>query len=77
MALQSGHPATRRLWASLVDGSKKYFGTIYSLLEVRLTDDDYSGESSYNDQLESVVDELDSLGLLRTSHGARCVFPAG
>lgn len=77
VALQSGDPTTRRLWAALVDESKKYFGVVYSLLGVRLTDDDYAGESDYNDQLDSVVEELNTLGLLRDSDGARCVFPAG
>ncbi|MGL5811354.1 MAG: arginine--tRNA ligase, partial [Nocardioides sp.] len=44
---------------------------------VRLTEDDFFGESYYHDQLQSVVDELDELGLLRESGGAQCVFPAG
>jgi arginyl-tRNA synthetase len=75
--LQSGDPDTRRLWATLVSESKKYFATVYARLGVRLTDDDYVGESFYNDQLQSIVDELDQHGLLRISEGARCVFPAG
>ncbi|GAA4261762.1 arginine--tRNA ligase [Dactylosporangium darangshiense] len=77
VALQSGDPTTRRLWETLVGESKKYFATVYARLGVRLTDDDYDGESFYNDQLQSVVDELDSLGLLRLSDGAKCVFPPG
>jgi arginyl-tRNA synthetase len=77
VALQSGDPDTRRLWATLVSESKKYFATVYDQLGVRLTDDDYVGESFYNDQLQSVVDELDEHGLLRLSEGARCVFPTG
>jgi arginyl-tRNA synthetase len=77
VALQSGDPATRRLWEILVGESKKYFATVYARLGVRLTDGDYVGESFYHDQLSPVVDELDSLGLLRLSQGARCVFPAG
>jgi arginyl-tRNA synthetase len=77
VALQSGDPATLRLWELLVGQSKRYFATVYGQLNVRLTDDDYFGESFYNDQLTSVVNELDSLGLLRISDGATCVFPAG
>jgi arginyl-tRNA synthetase len=75
--LQRGDAVTRRLWEVLVGESKKYFATVYSRLDVRLTDGDYFGESYYNDQLQSVVDELDSLGLLRISDGAKCVFPVG
>jgi len=77
VALQSGDPATRTLWEVLIGESKKYFATVYDRLGVRLTDADYAGESSYNDQLPKVVEELDERGLLRLSDGARCVFPAG
>jgi arginyl-tRNA synthetase len=75
--LQSGDPATRRLWQLLVGESKKYFATVYATLGVRLTDDDYVGESFYHDQLQSILDELREKGLLRPSEGALCVFPAG
>ncbi len=75
--LQGGDAATLRLWRLLVDQSKQYFLTVYERLGVRLTDDDFAGESMYNDQLESVTAELDRLGLLRDSDGALCVFPAG
>ncbi|MCX0244415.1 arginine--tRNA ligase [Streptomyces drozdowiczii] len=75
--LQSGDEVTLRLWRTLVEESKKYFLTVYGMLGVRLTEDDFFGESYYNDQLQSVVDELDELGLLRESEGAQCVFPDG
>ena len=75
--LQSGDPATLRLWEILVTESKAYFLTVYGRLGVLLTEQDFFGESFYNDQLQSVVDELDQLGLLQVSDGARCVFPAG
>jgi len=75
--LQSGDPATLRLWEILVTESKAYFLTVYDRLGVLLTEQDFFGESFYNDQLQSVVDELDRLGLLQLSDGARCVFPAG
>ncbi|MGW3043811.1 arginine--tRNA ligase [Kitasatospora sp. NPDC001159] len=73
--LQSGDETTLRLWRTLVNESKKYFLTVYSTLGVRLNSDDFFGESYYNDQLQSVLDELDELGLLRDSEGAKCVFP--
>jgi arginyl-tRNA synthetase len=75
--LQSGDPATLRLWNLLVEQSKQYFLAVYQRLGVRLTRDDFAGESIYNDQLESVAEELDRLGLLQESEGALCVFPAG
>ena len=75
--LQSGDPVTRQLWEILVDGSRRYFMAVYDRLGVRLTDDDFVGESFYNDQLQSVMEELERLGLLRESDGALCVFPEG
>ena len=75
--LQSGDQATLRLWNLLVEQSKQYFLSVYERLGVRLTPDDFAGESMYNDQLESVAAELDQLGLLRESDGALCVFPTG
>jgi arginyl-tRNA synthetase len=77
VALQSGDPTTRRMWQTLIGESKKYFATVYTRLGVRLTDDDYFGESFYNDQLQSIMDELEALGLLKVSEGAKCVFPHG
>ena len=75
--LQSGDPATLRLWEILVTESKAYFLTVYDRLGVLLNEQDFFGESFYNDQLQSVADELDRLGLLQVSDGALCVFPAG
>ncbi|MFI7431628.1 arginine--tRNA ligase [Micromonospora sp. NPDC049836] len=77
VALQGGDEATLRLWRLLVEQSERYFLTVYDLLDVTLTERDFQGESSYNDLLAPVVEELDRLGLLRTSDGAACVFPPG
>ncbi|MFV2116156.1 arginine--tRNA ligase [Micromonospora sp. LOL_025] len=77
VALQSGDPSTLRLWRLLVEQSERYFMTVYDLLDVTLTERDFHGESSYNDLLGPVVEELDRLGLLRESEGAACVFPPG
>ena len=75
--LQSGDPDTRRLWELLVSESEKYFLAVYRRLGVRLTQADFVGESSYDGQLSEVVSELDRLGLLEESDGAKCVFPIG
>ncbi|MYS82652.1 arginine--tRNA ligase [Embleya scabrispora] len=77
VALQAGDPTTLRLWRVLVSESKKYFMAVYARLGVRLTADDFFGESHYNDELPPLVEELTALGLLRESAGAQCVFPAG
>jgi arginyl-tRNA synthetase len=77
VSLQSGDETTLRLWRLLVDESEKYFLGVYDLLDVTLTSGDFAGESSYNAMLAPVVDELDRLGLLRDSEGAKVVFPAG
>ncbi|MEW2383669.1 arginine--tRNA ligase [Micromonospora sp. NPDC047707] len=77
VALQGGDPATLRLWRLLVEQSERYFLTVYDLLDVALTERDFHGESSYNDLLGPVVEDLDRLGLLRDSEGAACVFPPG
>lgn len=75
--LQQGDATTGRLWQVLVRESQKYFLAVYQRLGVRLTVDDFRGESFYNDLLDDMVEELDRLGLLRESDGAQCVFPAG
>jgi arginyl-tRNA synthetase len=77
VALQSGDEQTRRLWRLLVDESEKYFLAVYDRLDVRLTGDDFAGESFYNDMLAPIVEELDGLGLLRDSDGAKVVYPRG
>lgn len=75
--LQGGDDTTLRLWHTLVGESDRYFQAVYRRLDVGLTPQDFDGESSYNDELQSVVDELDKLGLLEISDGAKCVFPQG
>jgi arginyl-tRNA synthetase len=77
VALQSGDDLTRALWQRLVAVSETYFLDAYDRLDVTLTQDDFAGESFYNDRLPAVVDDLAALGLLRESGGARCAFPPG
>ena len=77
VALQSGDQTTLRLWKLLVAESERHFLAVYDTLDVMLTSDDFFGESFYNPMLAPVVDELDRLGLLHESDGAKVVFPAG
>ncbi len=75
--LQSGDPETLRLWQLIVGQSLSYFDEIFGRLGTKLTRQDVVGESFYNPLLPGVVDDLDKMGLLVDSQGARCVFPPG
>jgi arginyl-tRNA synthetase len=77
VALQGGDETTRRLWQVLVAESEKYFLAVYDRLGVTLTAADFQGESSYNDGLQPVVDELTAKGLIVQSDGAQCAFVPG
>ena len=77
VALQGGDGDTLRLWGELVELSKHYFNAIYSRLGVSLTDADLAGESTYNDDLARVCDELTEAGIATVSDGALCVFLDG
>jgi arginyl-tRNA synthetase len=77
VALQSGEPQTVELWRELVLESKHHFAEVYDALGVLLTDDDYFGESYYNDMLAPVTEELLRSGVAMESEGAVCVFPPG
>jgi arginyl-tRNA synthetase len=77
VTLQSHDPATMRLWEQLIELSKAYFRTIYTTLDVTLTDDDLAGESSYNAELAEICDELEAAGIATISEGALCVFLDG
>jgi len=75
--LQSGDVETGRIWKGLVDESVRYFQTIYDRLGVLLKPEDIRGESSYNADLNNVVEELDRAGVLTLSQGASVVFLEG
>jgi arginyl-tRNA synthetase len=75
--LQAGDPDTLRLWQELVDLSKAYFNRIYGALGVGLRDEHLAGESTYNDDLAAVCDELEQAGIATMSDGALCVFLDG
>jgi arginyl-tRNA synthetase len=77
VALQSGDEETIAIWHRLVTVSLASFDAMYTRMGALLTDDDLAGESTYNDDLPTVVAGLDAAGLLRESEGALCVFPPG
>ncbi|MBQ5472241.1 MAG: arginine--tRNA ligase [Treponema sp.] len=75
--IQSGDKESIDLWKALTDESKKHFGWMYQRMGVLLNDDDYCGESFYNDKLNAVADRLLSEGKAKMSNGAVCLFPTG
>ncbi|TDQ55094.1 arginine--tRNA ligase [Actinorugispora endophytica] len=77
VALQGGDAETLRLWRDLIELSKAYFNRIYATLDVTLTDADLAGESTYNDMLGPICDELQAKGIAEVSEGALCVFLDG
>ncbi len=74
VALQSGDPESRKAWQVFINESKRHCAAIYNRLNVKLRDEHDRPESSYNDDLPSVVADLEAAGLLTESQGARCVF---
>jgi len=77
VSLQAGDETTVTLWKKLVAASKKHFAKVYDALQVTLTDDDIKGESSYNDALASVIEELEDKSLVEVNDGALCMFLEG
>ncbi|MCL5270003.1 MAG: arginine--tRNA ligase [bacterium] len=72
--LQSGVPEAVRAWKALCDQSRRQFDEIYRRLDVRIEE---RGESFYNPFIPETLNELDALGLITESEGARCVYPEG
>jgi arginyl-tRNA synthetase len=77
VALQGGDADTLRLWDELVERSKRYFNRIYRALDITLGDADLAGESTYNDELADVCEELEAKGIAVVDEGALCVFLEG
>ena len=75
--LQGGDPDTLRLWRSWCTAPPSTSTPSTRTLGVTLTDEDLAGESSYNDQLAAICDELEQAGLAVVSDGALCVFLEG
>ena len=77
VALQSGDELTRSIWRELINISLAGFNAAYQRMGVLLTDDDLAGESMYNDDLPSLVAELEREGTAVIDDGALCVFVDG
>jgi arginyl-tRNA synthetase len=72
--LQGGDKDCLVLWKLFIDISIAHSEDIYKKLNVTLTRDDIMGESSYNADLSTVVDELMTKGIAEVSEGAKVVF---
>lgn len=72
--LQGGDVKCLHLWENFIDKSLGHCEEVYSKLHVRLSREDVKAESSYNDDLQKIVEDLQSKGLLRESRGAKVVF---
>jgi len=70
--LQAGDPEAVALWETFRAVSQQVFDRIYQRLGVHF--DVTLGESFYNPQLGSVVQELVDKGLAEESEGALCIF---
>jgi arginyl-tRNA synthetase len=77
VALQSGDELTLDIWRELINISLAGFNAAYQRMGVLLTDDDLAGESRYNDDLPSLVAELERNGTAVIDDGALCVFVDG
>ena len=74
VALQTGDAHARTQWRKFIDVSLSHCQAIYDRMNISLTMNDVRAESSYNDQLDDVIDELTQRGLISKSDGALCVF---
>ena len=72
--LQGGDEHVLALWKQFVQISLTHAQNVYNTLGLKLTPEDVSGESRYNDDLQPVVDDLTAKGLAVDSDGAKVVF---
>jgi arginyl-tRNA synthetase len=70
--LQQGDPENRAIWERCVTISRREFAAIYALLGVQF--DEQLGESAYDAQLPSMVEQLLAKGVAEISEGAAVVF---
>lgn len=74
VALQGGDERVREYWQRFVDISLSHCRAVYDTLGITLADKDLDAESRYNDDLASVIADLESAGLVTVDDGAKCVF---
>ncbi len=72
--IQSGDKHCLKLWQKFIDISLGHCEEVYEKLNVNLTRNDVRAESFYNDDLATVIEDLEKSGKLQISDGAKCVF---
>lgn len=72
--LQSGDPNCLKLWRQFIDVSIAHNSKIYKQLNVGLTAEHIKPESAYNDDLQWIVQDLESKKIAIESDGAKVVF---
>jgi arginyl-tRNA synthetase len=72
--LQQGDQDAVRIWKIICEISQKGYQEIYDLLGVRIQE---RGESFYSPFLKDTVTELEKLGLVEISNGAKCLYVDG
>ncbi|GAB3622528.1 arginine--tRNA ligase [Mariniluteicoccus endophyticus] len=74
---QGGDEESLAIWRQLMEVSKEGFNSAYARLNVKLTDDDLAGESTYNNDLPTACAELEESGVGVVDDGALVVFVDG
>lgn len=72
--LQSGDAQCAKLWQQFIDISIAHSEEIYDKLNVSLKRSDIMGESAYNEDLSTVIDELMAKEIAVEDQGAKVVF---
>ncbi|TPE54147.1 arginine--tRNA ligase [Maribrevibacterium harenarium] len=72
--LQSGDELCIKLWNEFIEVSLQHCEETYQMLGVSLARQDVMPESAYNDDLPSVVSDLEAQNLITEDQGAKCVF---
>jgi len=75
--LQGGDEYCLKLWGAFIEKSLEHCQEVYDSLGVKLDKSSVKSESSYNDDLHTVVKELEECGVAKESQGAKCVFFEG
>lgn len=69
--LQDKDPSMMEVWSVVCDRTRGHFNEIYDILNIHPEE---RGESTYQDRLASVLEDLREKGLIVTDDGAECIF---
>ncbi len=72
--IQSGDSHCLELWQKFIDTSLAHCEEVYDKLGIKLTKNDVKAESSYNEMLPQIIDDLATKELITISDGAKCIF---